>query len=325
MLLGTGAISVTSISLDYHVEHGPGQHIGRRRTLDATGLSKVPTDDAVYVPSGGAGQHCKVLDAAGDSVEIALDSQTHTWVRREDVLGCGPRIDCLAATPHTANATAASRSFEASLLEIFSGEGHLSGAVARAGGGVLPAIDKIHGDDLTSPATRDRVLKRLTKGKPAVLWVAFPCLTYSVLQRMRKHQHEPKITKLRAEANKLLQHMKPIVPHALETGSQLVFENPGGSALWASNGFRAIIDAAKKLGRPLRRIDHDQCMFAEDGAEPRDVYKKATAFFTTMPRAWTAHLEKRCTHGRGAHKPCVGWRTKGVSNAAHSAAYPNKL
>ena len=142
---------------------------------------------------------------------------------------------------------------------------------------------------------------------------------------MRKHQHEPKITKLRDEANKLLQHMKPIVLHALETGSQVVFENPGGSALWASNGFRSIIAAAKKLGRPLRRIDHDQCMFAEDGAEPRDVYKKATAFFTTMPRAWTAHLEKRCTHGRGAHKPCVGWRTKGVSNAAHSAAYPKKL
>ena len=167
VLLGTGAISVTGISLDYHVEHGPGQHIGWRRTLDATGLSEVPTDDAVYVPSGGAGQHCKVLDAAGDSVEIALDSQTHTWVRREDVLGCGPRIDCLAATPHTANATAASRSFEASLLEIFSGEGHLSGAVARAGGGVLPAIDKIHGDGLTSPATRDRVLKRLSAERQA--------------------------------------------------------------------------------------------------------------------------------------------------------------
>ena len=125
----------------------------------------VPGDDAIYVPSGGAGRHCKVLDAAGDSVEIALDSRTHTWVQRRDVLGCEQQIDCLAATPHTANATAASRSFESSLLEIFSGEGHLSGAVARAGGGVLPAIDKIHGDDLTSPATRDRVLKRLTKGK----------------------------------------------------------------------------------------------------------------------------------------------------------------
>ena len=71
VLLGTGAISVTGISLDYHVEHGPGQHIGWRRALDASGLSGVPGDDAIYVPSGGAGRHCKVLDAAGDSVEIA--------------------------------------------------------------------------------------------------------------------------------------------------------------------------------------------------------------------------------------------------------------
>ena len=96
---------------------------GGELSMRRASLGSFPTDDAVYVPSGGAGQHCKVLDAAEDSVEIALDSQTHTWVRREDVLGCGPRIDCLAATPHThtANATAASRSFESSLLEIFSG------------------------------------------------------------------------------------------------------------------------------------------------------------------------------------------------------------
>ena len=138
MLLGTGAIAVTGISLDYHVEHGPGQPIGWRRTLEARGLSGEPGGDAIYIASGGAGQHCKVLDAAGDSVEIALDSQTHTWVRRPEVRGCDHLIDCLAATPHTTDATEASRAFEASLLEIFSGEGHLSGAVARAGGEFSP-------------------------------------------------------------------------------------------------------------------------------------------------------------------------------------------
>ena len=145
VLLGTGAISVTGISLDYHVEHGPGHRPAH--WLAASELS-MPRASRKFRPTMRSTSPAEGRDSTARcwtqpetrSRSLALDSQTHTRVRREDVLGCGPRIDCLAATPHTANATAASRSFESSLLEIFSGEGHLSpfGRGCTRGGGSSP-------------------------------------------------------------------------------------------------------------------------------------------------------------------------------------------
>jgi hypothetical protein len=96
-------------------------------------------------------------------------------------------------------------------------------------------------------------------------------------------------------------------------GRWLIIENPHRSAFWNQPAWVRIHEAAR-----LRYITLDQCMFGSK-------YRKRTVLATNLPEWATAHLEKLCTHGRGAHPPLIGSGPDGIPLTRATAHYPTEF
>ena len=226
---------------------------------------------------------CQSSEGSGFSREASAPSK-HLKPRREHV--------------ETAFPNAQGRYF----LEIFSGTGRLTDAVAKCGVPVLEPLDYINGPhcDLRRRKTQELVLSWIDRGVIGFVHLGTPCTIWS---RARHNVKDSPATRLKEETGiELALFTCEVIRRCNSHGIPYALENPRCSKLFM---FEPLVMSICQ--GPNQAVDFEMCQFGEP-------YQKRARIITSV--GWLNHLARRCNHKthstwlKGQVQPEQSWQAR---------------
>lgn len=203
-------------------------------------------------------------------------------------------------------------------LEIFSGTGHLTDAVAKCGLPILEPLDYINGPhcDLRRRRTQELVLSWIDRGIIGFVHLGTPCTIWS---RARHNVKDSASTRHKEEVGiELALFSSEVIRRCIAHGVPYVLENPRSSKLFM---FEPLVTSICQ--GPNRAVDFEMCQFGEP-------YQKRTRVVTSVD--WLDALARRCNHK--THDTWLKGQVKVLSKAgkpiyvnrtALAGAYPHEF
>ncbi|CAK0792870.1 unnamed protein product, partial [Prorocentrum cordatum] len=192
------------------------------------------------------------------------------------------------------------------LLEIFSGEGYMAGAILEAGLRVGIPMDLQKGPhfDVAEPKVQKVIIRWIRSGAIWLMHLATPCARWSVARSSSTSEPAGGLAAARFTVRRIQE---------CRAGAHFTLENPRRSRLWT---WRPLARALKPAGAIL--VDLCQCRFGTP-------FQKPTGFAASHPLFATLRRECRCQRrcevlqGKVFVKGRWGWKT------SLAAAYPPSL
>ena len=192
-------------------------------------------------------------------------------------------------------------------LEVFSGTGRLSDAVAKLGIPTLEHLDFLYGKhcDLRRKSTQQLVISWLKRGVIGFVHLGTPCTIWSRARHNVKESHKTRVKE--ATGIELALFSCEIIRTCHQYGIPFAIENPASSRLFQ---FEPLLKALH-LG-PVSFVTFEMCQYGEP-------YKKSTCIATSSPHL--GRLGRRCNHS--SHAVWLKGTTK-ISKAGELPRYVNR-
>ena len=214
------------------------------------------------------------------------------------------------------------------LVQLWAGNGRVSGAVAALGGRAV-RVGYAHGQDFCRPADRRAVDGLLDRAEPATVLAAPQCRDWSSWQDVNVSRLDGFACLLRFRRLRqlvVLRWMCRVLISQLRRGGDIIVEQPRRSKMWRLSCIRRLVRLAREEGFDLDFIDLDQCVFGLCDPVTRRRFKKSTRFLVSRPSRYSGLARKCCC--RGSHQPLAGstqFLGRTVRRTRLAECYPRKL
>ena len=198
-------------------------------------------------------------------------------------------------------------------VELYSGSGRLSTAMAAAGLEVGFPVDLRYGWNINNPSHQKKLMKVFHIMKPAVIFASPRCKFHSTTSNTMSAE---KKARGRLEDEPGLEFIKRLFQQQSYDGRGFLAEQPWGSTLWTESPLKPEdIPGCRKKQRC------DQCMVGACDEQQQPI-QKATGFIANMKLRKTC---KRCGGHQGKPHAHLQGKINGMNRTSLAAVYPKTM